>query len=215
MPPGRESPGGVLTDERQDECKDGQGSSEPAKKGGAGRSEPAHSTLRGCYLVRVEVAAGVRRTPLQRARMRRYNKEAKWRAERGMNVEWVVRAGEAKPDKLQEGYTWHDAMPTVYGFSVQYSAGRSRDELAIAGQFPNAQVSYAYDDELATALLPLGYAMRLVPTPGRGFHHTFMVLYDASGAMLTRLPYDAAMAISQAFRRMPNPYRVRRRGRQP
>jgi hypothetical protein len=132
-----------------------------------------------------------------------------------MKVEWVVRAGEAKPDKLQDGYTRHAAAPTIYGFSVQYAAGRRLDELALAGQFPNSQISCAYDEELATALLPLGYSMRLVPTPGRGFHHTFMVLYDASGAILTKLPHDAAVAISQTFRRMPNPHRVRRRGRQP
>ena len=103
-------------------------------------------------------------------------------------MEWVVRAGEAKPDKLQDGYTRHEAVPTVYGFSVQYAAGRSLNELAFAGQFLNSQISYAYDDELAAALLPLGYVMKLVPTPGRGFHHTFMVLYDANGAILTKLP---------------------------
>lgn len=90
------------------------------------------------------------------------------RAERSVYMEWVVRAGEAKPDKLLDGYTRHEAVPTVYDFSVQYAAGRNLDELALAGQFLNAQISYAYDDELATALLPLGYTMKLVPTPGKG-----------------------------------------------
>jgi hypothetical protein len=97
-------------------------------------------------------------------RTRLYNKEAKRRAGRSMELEWVVRGGEAKHDKLQDGYTRHDAVQAVYGFSVQYAAGRDLDELALAGQFPNPQISYAYDDELAAALLPLGYAMRLVPT---------------------------------------------------
>lgn len=55
-------------------------------------------------------------------------------------MEWVVRAGEAKPDKLRDGYTQHDTVPTVYGFSVQYAAGKSLDELTLAGRFPNAQI---------------------------------------------------------------------------
>jgi len=33
--------------------------------------------------------------------------------------------------------------------------------------------------ELVAALQFLGYAMRLVPSPGKGYHHTLVVLYDA------------------------------------
>lgn len=124
-------------------------------------------------------------------------------------MEWVVRAGMAEPGNLQANYQEHDAVPGVFGFSVQYQAGRTIDELAQAGQFPNAKISYAYDGELAATLSPLGYSMRLVATPGRGYHHTFMVLYDASGAMLLDLPDAAAQALSSAFRRTDNPHRVK------
>jgi len=72
----------------------------------------------------------------------------------------------------------------------------------------NGQISYAYDGDLAAALLPLAYGMSLIKTSGQGYHHTFMVLYDATGQMLTVLPADAAQAISATFRRMKNPYRV-------
>jgi hypothetical protein len=32
------------------------------------------------------------------------------------------------------------------------------------------------------------FDMRLIPSPGVGYYHTFVVLYDATGAMLTQLP---------------------------
>jgi hypothetical protein len=50
--------------------------------------------------------------------------------------------------------------------------------------------------------------MRLVKSPGHGYHHTFTVLYDASGALLRTLPQDAAVALSSTFRKRLNPYRV-------
>ena len=127
-------------------------------------------------------------------------------------MEWVVRAGIAQPQMLIDGYDLHSGAPGIYGFSVQYAPGatpsKTIDELAQAGQFSNGQISYAYDGDLAAALLPLGYGMSLIKTPGQGYHHTFMVLYDASGQMLTVLPADAAQAISATFQRMKNPYRV-------
>ncbi len=51
--------------------------------------------------------------------------------------------------------------------------------------------------------------MRLVHSPGRGFHHTFAVLYDMSGLLLQSLPQDAAEALSQTFRHRLNPYYIR------
>jgi hypothetical protein len=121
---------------------------------------------------------------------------------------WVVRAGEATPRDLQAKYQQHIQVPSVWGFSVQYDAAASVDELARAGAFPNGQISYQEEQVLAAALLAFGYRMRLVPTPGRGYHHTFMVLYDASGVMLQTLPLDAATTLHQTFLHIPNPHRV-------
>lgn len=121
---------------------------------------------------------------------------------------WVVRAGVVAPKLLMAGYRPHLGVPGLAGCSVQYAPGRSIEELSQAGQFKNAQISYATEDDLRAALQLLGYALRLVRSPGRGYHHTLAVLYDASGAMLQRLPLDAAEALSQAFQRRPNPYPV-------
>lgn len=124
-----------------------------------------------------------------------------------MTVEWIVRAGEAQVKSLIAGYREHAAVSGLYGFSVQYASGKTVEELALAGQFPNGQISFAGDSELAATLAPLGYAMRLVRSPGRGYHHTFAVLYDASNVMLRTLPQDAAHALAATFRHMPNPHR--------
>ena len=119
---------------------------------------------------------------------------------------WVVRAGTASADFLIRGYTEHTRARGVFGFSVQSAAGKTVEELAAAGQFPNRQISYTTLDTLQTAVQPLGYRVDLVKTPGTGFHHTLTVLYDANGVMLHTLPRDAAVAISAAFQRMPNPF---------
>jgi hypothetical protein len=123
-------------------------------------------------------------------------------------LHWVVRGGIATPDSLQLGYSEHKAVLGLYGFSVQYAPGQTLDALALAGRFRNAQLSYADANDLAQAVLPLGYAMRLVQSPGHGFHHTFAVLYTANNNMLQSLPRDAAEAISQTFQRMPNPHQM-------
>jgi hypothetical protein len=104
-----------------------------------------------------------------------------------------------------EGYRPHIGMPGLSGCSVQYAPSHSVDELAQAGQFKNGRISYATDDALAAALQPLGYAMRLVASPGKGFHHTLVVLYDVNGTMLQRLPQDAADVLTRAFQRRLNP----------
>ena len=122
-------------------------------------------------------------------------------------MEWVVRAGEAKPQNLMDRYTEHLGMRGVYGFSVLYQPGLAWQALLQPDGFPNPTVSVASDDDLAAALAPLGYTMRLIKTPGRRYHHTFCVLYDATGTMLQRLPRDAAEAISRTFVRYPNPNR--------
>jgi hypothetical protein len=126
-------------------------------------------------------------------------------------VGWVVRAAEAKAADLEWGYTLHRQVPGLYGFSVQYAPGTTVDELAQAGQFPNAQISYEDEAKLAQAVRPLGYTIRLVKSPGLGYHHTFAVVYDATGGIQMRLPHTVAQALASAFRRMPNPHRVPRR----
>ncbi len=120
---------------------------------------------------------------------------------------WVVRGGIANPDSLQKGYRQHIHVLNVYGFSVQYDAQAGIAELALAGQFPNSQISYAEQQQLEKALSDLGYQMQLLRTPGKGYHHTFMVLY-AQGNILRSLPDDAANALSLTFQRMANPHPV-------
>ena len=120
-------------------------------------------------------------------------------------MEWVVRGGQATPLNLINSYARHAAMPQLFGFSVQYAPGKTVDALARAGRLPNLSISYAEDTSLEAALTPLGYSMRLVRSPGKGYHHTFTVLYDVAGTMLKILPQDAAEAISRTFKRIPNP----------
>jgi hypothetical protein len=127
----------------------------------------------------------------------------------GALLAWVVRAGEAKAIDLLMGYREHLGMPGLYGFSVQYQAGLPWQELARAGHYPNAQVSIAEDGDPRTALRSLGYDMRLISSPGAGYHHTFVVLYDATGAMLTQLPLSVAQQLHSTFTQVQNPYRVR------
>jgi hypothetical protein len=122
-------------------------------------------------------------------------------------MDYAVRGGTATADLLQKSYGRHQGAPGVYGLSVQYAPGQSKTlkELALAGQLRNGRISYAAPDELAQALLSLGYAMQLLRTPGIGFHHTLCVVYDASGRMLRKLPRDAAEALDRALHRIPNP----------
>jgi hypothetical protein len=102
-------------------------------------------------------------------------------------------------------------VPGLYSFSVQYHATLSWQELARAGQYPNAQVSIAEEHHLRIALQSLGYTCRLVPSLGAGHHHTFMVLYDAIGAILTQFAQPVVQKLHETFTQVPNPYRVRPR----
>ncbi len=120
--------------------------------------------------------------------------------------QWVVRAGVAAAKSLIAGYRQHLGVAGLYGCSVQYAPGYTVEDLAQAGQFKNNQISFATEDALVSALRPLGYTLHLVPSPGRGFHHTLVVLYDVGGTMLQQLPQDAAEALSRAFQQRPNPY---------
>ena len=119
---------------------------------------------------------------------------------------WVVRAGVAGVQSLIDGYNEHLRVPGLFGFSVQYAPGMTIEKLAMAAKFPHAQISFAEEAALAAALASLGYTMRLVQSPGAAYHHTFAVLYDATGMAIHSLPLDAASAISRMFQRRPNPY---------
>lgn len=118
---------------------------------------------------------------------------------------YVVRGGTATADLLQKGYGQHRGAPSIYGLSVQHAAGKTLNELSRAGHIVNGQISYATADELVACLQPHGYTLRLIKTPGIGYHHTLCVVYDASGAILRQLPRAAAVALSAAFHRVPNP----------
>lgn len=123
---------------------------------------------------------------------------------------WVVRGGEAKATDLVSGYGLHSSVPGLYGFSVQYQPGKSVDELANAGRFPNRQISYEDEAVLDQAIRPLGYHLQIVPSPGTGYHHTFVVVYNANNIMEQRLPDDVAGALEAALKQIPNPHRIQR-----
>lgn len=127
--------------------------------------------------------------------------------------DWVVRGGEAKAPDLISGYGPHPQVPGLYGFSVQYAPGKTIAELAQAGHFRNATISYETAATLAQVVQSVGYEMRLIPSPGGGHHHTFAVLYDVSKIIQTDLPSVVAQALAIAFRRIPNPHRASPRPR--
>jgi hypothetical protein len=110
---------------------------------------------------------------------------------------WVVRGGQATPERLQRGTAEHLAVSGLFGFSVQYQPGQSVAALAAAGRFPNAQISVSTDERLFAAGREAGYDVHVVKSPGRGFHHTVEVPFP--------LPDALAEALSLAFTAMPNP----------
>ena len=86
-------------------------------------------------------------------------------------------------------------MPGLFGFSVQSQPGKTVEELARAGQFPNPKISVT----TLSALQALG--VPVVPSPGRGYHNTVV-----TGPVL-----DPARAeeISKLFQVIPNPAQVK------
>jgi hypothetical protein len=63
---------------------------------------------------------------------------------------------------LVSGYGPHRVVAGLYGFSVQYQPGRTVKDLAQAGQFPNAQISYQdeaiLDPHSACPVADFGYS---------------------------------------------------------
>jgi hypothetical protein len=119
--------------------------------------------------------------------------------ETGAQAAWVVRAGLATPSQLQAGVAEHRRRPGLYGFSVQHSPGLTVEQLAAAGQFKHGQISVATVERLVAAGIAVGYDVRVVASPGNGFHHTVVAPYP--------LPDDLATVLSQAFVPRPNPAR--------
>ena len=72
------------------------------------------------------------------------------------------------------------------------------EELARAGNIRNNQISVATAVRLVAAASDAGYAIRVVRSPGRGFHATVAV------PSLLR-PADPALTLSRAFTQLPNP----------
>ena len=122
---------------------------------------------------------------------------------------WVVRAGEAKAPDLMRGYREHAQVPGLFGFSVQYAPGKSVNQLALSGRFPHAMISYEDDAVLTHAVELVGYRMRLIKSPGHGYHHTFCVIEDLSGQAQSTLPSIVADALADVFQRRANPSRRR------
>jgi hypothetical protein len=110
---------------------------------------------------------------------------------------WVVRSGIATPEQLKDGTSEHKAIAGLYGFSVQYQPGRSIQELAAAGWFPNRHISVATIEDLVAVGENAGYNVSVVKSPGRGYHHTIEVPYP--------MPDDLATALSNVFTQMLNP----------
>ena len=115
---------------------------------------------------------------------------------------WVVRGGVATPSQLQAGTARHRGVPDppgLFGFSVQYQPGKTIMELADAGQLRNAHISVTTAEALVAAGLLAGYPVRIVQSPGIGYHYTVQVPFP--------LPLDVAVALSAVFTQMPNPAR--------
>ena len=94
---------------------------------------------------------------------------------------WVVRGGVATPRQLQTGTAKHLGVPDppgLFGFSIQYQPEKAIQELAAAGKFRNAQISVTTQEELIAAGLSAGYAVRIVKSPGAGYHHTVPVHFS-------------------------------------
>ena len=111
---------------------------------------------------------------------------------------YVVRAGIASAQNLQEGVRTKLHGSGIPGFSVQSKAGLTVEQHAAAGQFPHLKISVSTVARLRAA------GVHLVPTSGTGYHNT---------AKTPRLLSDAdAARISAAFDPpITNPHPVKRR----
>lgn len=115
---------------------------------------------------------------------------------------WVVRGGLATPEQLQDGVGNHRSVPHLSGFSVQSQPGATIQQLAEAGRFANAHISFSTVERLRQAAQAAGYEVRVVKSPGYGLHATVEVPNP--------LPQKLAEALSLVFTHIPNPARIKR-----
>lgn len=111
-------------------------------------------------------------------------------------VQYVVRAGLARPENLTAGTSKHSVIPELTGFSVQSAPCISIAELARGGQFRNRQISVT----TTGALRRHGFET-VFPTPGRGEYHATVRVPDP-------LPPGIAALLSSLFVQVPNPHPV-------
>jgi len=104
---------------------------------------------------------------------------------------------------LLRGAMEHLGVPGLFGFSVQRQPGKTVVELALAGQFPHAQISVTTVEQLTVAGSMAGCAVGVVSSPGRGYHHTVVVPRP--------MPGELAVALGRSFVVQPNPARAVRR----
>jgi hypothetical protein len=109
---------------------------------------------------------------------------------------YAVRAGIATPVQIQKGVAEHIHSPGITGFSVQSAPGKTIEELAAAGLFPNPQISVTTVCALNSVGVPV------VPTPGRGYHNTAVTPMPLSN--------EQAAVISAVFTTRPNPAQVKK-----
>jgi len=108
-----------------------------------------------------------------------------------------VRGGMAEARHFIAGTKAHRGVPGLFGFSVQYSPGKTVRQLAAAGRFPNSMISVTSAERLINAAARVGYSIQIVPSPGQGYHATVSTPFP--------LPEDLASALSDAFDTMKNP----------
>jgi hypothetical protein len=111
-----------------------------------------------------------------------------------------VRAGVVTPESLISRSSQHFDIVGLFGFSAQHQPGCTVEELADAGRFPNAQISVTTVEQLVAAGARVGYTVRVVKSPVRGYHYTVVVPAP--------MPSNLAEALSQVFDPRPNPARV-------
>jgi hypothetical protein len=107
----------------------------------------------------------------------------------------VVRGGTCAGAHLFNGCSAHAAHPGIYGFSVQCDVGKTTEDLARAGQFPNGKIGVSSVGAIRAA----GY--EVVETQGRGYHATVVVPQDWSEEAATSLAVNFEVESNPAPRR--------------
>jgi hypothetical protein len=108
----------------------------------------------------------------------------------------VVLDGVVTPQRLQRKVSGYRHVPLI-GFSVQSIPQKTLQQLAASGGFFGPLLSVTTVGELQKAGQSAGLNIKVISTPGRGFHSIVVAP--------RRLSSTAAQALSGVFRQMPNP----------